>query len=171
MSELLREYLRRQVQFMDFWSVVTPTITVTNVAADLAFPDVVVAQVPTGVVFLRVIPTFKCRALNNTNVAANNLAGAAKALRVKTAAGAWPGSIAIDFADLQWPLGAAVKEGGDAIVGDNDLGPSGANVVTANGTYNFATRQTGSADAIVAALANIVLQDVQMGLRVYLRVP
>lgn len=155
--------LGRQVPYIDYWSDVTPSITVTNVAADLTFPDVVVANLPAGAVITRVVAMLKCRAINNTNAAANNLAGAAKALRVKANAAAWPGVIAIDFANLEWPVAAAAKEGGDAIVGDNNLSAT----VVGNDTYNFASRQTVSLDAIVAALANLVLQDVQVGLRVY----
>lgn len=155
--------LGRQVPYIDYWSDVTPSITIPAVAADLAFPDVVVAGLPAGGVITRVVAMFKCRAINNTNAAANNLTGAAKALRVKASAAAWPGVIAIDFATLQWPIAGSAKEGGDAIVGDNNLSVT----VVGNDTYNFASRQTGTADAIVAALASLVLQDVQVGLRVY----
>lgn len=149
---------------MDFWSATSATVTVTNAAADLDFPNVTVANFPSGATILRVVALLKCRALNNTNAAANNLTGA-KTLRIKASTGAWGTNdiVAISFVASQWPLAASTKEGGDSVVGTADL----SSVVTGNGTFNFRSEQTNRAEAIVAAQSNIVLDDVQVALRLY----
>ena len=159
----IKARLLRQVPFIDYWSAPTASITITNAAADLAFPDVVVAGIPAGAVILRVVALLKPRVIQDTSGAQNRINAAGKTLRIKASAGVWPGTVAINFAQNQWTVEAAVKEGGDLLVGDQNLSA----VVVGNDTYNFASRQTVSADALVALGNNLVLQDVYCALRVY----
>ena len=149
-------------QFRDFWSAPSALVTVPAVAADLAFPDVVVA-LPGGAIVTRVIVTLKIAAIQDTSAAQNQISAAAKTLRIKTNAGAWPGTICMTFAQNQWKTLASGFRGGDAIPGDADVSA----VVTANGTYNFASRQAVSLDAIVATGASLLLLDIQIILRGY----
>ena len=153
---------QQKEHFRDFASLVSALITVPAVAADLAFPDVVVT-LPTGAIVTRAIPTLLVNAIQDTSAAQNQISAAARTLRIKTAAGAWPGTVCITFPLNAWKTLASSFRGGVAIPGDTGVSA----VVTASGTYNFASRQTASADAIVATGASLLLLDVQILLRVY----
>jgi len=155
--------LQRQWPFIDYWSLQVPLITVPAAGADLAFPDVVVGGLPAAAVVTRVIATLKIAAIEDTSGAQNEISAAARTLRIKANAGAWPGTICITFAQNAWKTQANGFRGGDAVPGNVDMSA----VVVGNDTYNFATRQTGSADALVATGASLLLLDVQVGLRVY----
>ncbi len=159
---ILRPF-RIEEHFRDFWSLQSALITIPAAAADLAFPDVVVAGLPGLVAVTRAIATLKIGAIQDTSAAQNQISAATRTLRIKTNAGAWPGTVCITFAQNAWKTLASGFRGGDAVVGDADVSA----VVTTNGTYNFASRQTASADAIVATGASLLLLDVQVGLRVY----
>ena len=152
--------------FIDFWSIPDDLITIAAVAADLDFPNVVVESLPYGFSIIRVIPMLKIKALNDTSGADNKINAASKTIRVKVSTGAWGTNdiIAIDFTNGQWYTVASTKEGGDVMVGDNDI----KSVVTGNGTYNFRSEQTNRADAILALGASLELYEVQVGARVYL---
>lgn len=160
----LYDILRQQPQYIDFWSEPPQaTLTIPAVAADLALPDVVVASLPAGITILRVVAGYKFGKRRDTSAAQNQIGAAGKTLRIKTAAGAWPGTVAMTFALNQLRTEASGVEGGDAGWANTDLSA----VVVGDGTYNFASRETGSADALVATGASLILYDIQMGLRVY----
>jgi len=161
----LLDGIARQVPYMDFWSDVEDTVTIPAVAADLDFPNVVVAGLPSGAVLTRVICILKCRAIRDSSGAANAINGVGKSIRVKKSTGAWNTDdvVAINFDDNQWAAAASAKEAGDVAVGDNDV----KSEVDGNATYNFRSEETNRADAIVVDGASLVLHDVQMCIRVY----
>ncbi len=157
--------LTRQVAFMDFWSIPENLITITNVALDRAFPDIVVAGLPTGVTVQRAVLIFMCRAINNLSGAANYINAANRTLRIKISTGAWGVAdvVGITFDNQSLYCLGGTKEAGLPIIGSINLNAT----VTGNGTYNVATRQTASADALVALAASLELYDIQVGLRVF----
>lgn len=163
------EAAKSRAFFMDFWGDPIDIITVPAVAADLSFPDVVVAALPTDLSIIRVVAMLKVRSIKDTSAADNKINAASKTLRVKKSTGAWGTDdiVAINFTNGQWYTVASTKEGGDVMVGDNDL----SSEVDGNATYNFRSEQTNRADAIVALAASLVLYDVQTGIRVYLKTP
>ena len=161
----LSDDLARKFSFIDFWSAPEDIITITDGAADLTFPDVVVAGLPTGLTAERVVLILTARAIFDTSGADNYINAAAKTLRIKVSTGAWGADdiVAITFAQNSLYTVASSKESGPVIIGVANLSA----VVNANGTYNVRSDQTNRADAIVALGANLVLYDVQTGIRVY----
>jgi hypothetical protein len=141
----------------DFWSAYQATVTLTNGAGNKALPDVVVAGLPAGATIVRATAFFKARMIENTNAAANNIAGAQNIQVQKGGAGGYVTGIAL--VDLLFALAATTREPGDVFMGNTDL----AAKVTANDTYNF--QWTNG----VAAQNNLVFDDVQVGLRIWYR--
>lgn len=151
-SEAVRN---RGIFSIDFWSSPQEEVSVPAVAADQALPDVTVSGLPAGVTIVRVVALFKWRALENTNVAANKLAGA-QDIQVRTdAPGAW--ADAINLLDDMFGIAASTREGGDVIIGALDIKAT----VTGDDTYNFQW------DEAVADVAALNFNDAQTGLRIY----
>lgn len=142
------------------WSLVTPTVTIPAVAADVDFPNVVLQGIPAAAVPTRMWAALKCRCMRDSSGAANQIAGQGSSIRIKLNAGVWGVGdiIALDFTPTQWQVAASAKEGGDVMVGENNL----AALYLNGGTYNFRAEQTNRADAITATGASLVLHDVQM---------
>ncbi len=140
---------------MDFWSALQEEVAVTNVAGDKALPDVTVADLPAGATITRAIAIMKFREVENTNVAANKLAGAQEIQVRDDTPGTWRS--AINLVDDLFTLAASTREGGDVLVGAVDI----AVEVDGNDTYNFQW------DEAVADVANLQLNDVQVGLRIW----
>lgn len=157
--------LSRKFPFMDFWSLPAAKLTITNVAGNITFPDIVVAGLPTGFTLKRVVLILLVRAINNTNAAPNYINGASKTLRLKKSTGIWgvDDVVGITFDNLSFYTAANAKEPGPVIIGDTDVKAK----VDGNGTYNAQSNQTERSDAIVAAGANLELYDIQVGLRVF----
>jgi hypothetical protein len=164
-SLAIQPALGRKFSMVDSWSAPTDKITVTAVAADLAFPDIVVAALPTGLSVQKVVLILAVRAINDTSAADNYIDAANKTLRIKPAAGAWGTDdiVAITFANQSLYCKANQKEPGPVIIGSADL----SSVVNANGTYNIMSNQTNRGDAISALADNLELYDIQVGLRVF----
>lgn len=150
---------------VDFWSDIDNRVTIAAAAADLDFPDVVVAGLPSSITLIRVIAMVKVRAIRDTSVADNFIDQANKALRVRKSTGVWGTDdvVAINFDQNEWYVVASQKEAGDVILGDNDVKAE----VDGNGTYNFRSEETNRGDAISALANNLELYDVQTGLRFY----
>ena len=164
--------LPRVQPFMDFWSDQAGKITIAGAAGDLVFPSVVVAGLPGGVTISRVIAVLKVKAIKDTSGSDNYIDQAGKTIRVIKSGASWGTDdlVAVNFDQNQWYTTASTKEGGDVMIGDNDV----KGEVDGAATYNFVSAQTalyGSrADAISALADSLELYDVQMGLRVYFRV-
>ena len=157
--------IARKFPFIDFWSAPTNKITITNVAADLTFPDIVVAALPSGLTIKKVVLVLSVRALADISAADNYINGANKTLRIKKSTGAWgvDDVVGITFPNQGLYCKASAKESGPVIIDDTDLSA----LVNANGSYNVASRQTVSADALVAFGASLEIYDIQVGLRVF----
>lgn len=157
--------LARKVSFFDNWSAPANKIMISNVAADLTFPDIVVAALPSGLTIKKVVLVLSVRALADISAADNYVDGADKTIRIKKSSGAWgvDDMVGITFPNQSLYCKASAKEAGPVIIGDTDLSV----LVNANGSYNIASRQTVSGDALVAFGASLELYDIQVGLRIF----
>src|SRR3990167_4700780 len=145
----------RQLFTMDFWSLPQEEVALTNVAGDVALPDITVAELPSGATVVRAVVLFKYRVIENTNASANKLSGAQEIqVRDDTPSACID---AINFLDDQLGIAASTIQGGDVVIGSIDV----AATVDGNDTYNFQW------DEGVADLANINFNDVQIGLRLW----
>ncbi len=142
---------------MDFWSEVQNIVTITAASSDLSLPSVVVAGIPASATLKKVIAILKYRVAEDTSAVANKIstAGATPAVQVKEAAS---GSFidAITIVDDTIEVAASVRDGGDVVVGDIDVKAE----VAANATYDF------QIEDVLADGANLLLRDLQVGLRV-----
>ncbi len=141
---------------MDFWSAFQEEVAVSNVAGNVALPNVVVA-LPAGAVPTKAIAFLKARMVENTNVAANKLSGAQNIQIRKNGAGSYV--TALSLVDDLFTLAASTREAFDVMMGNNDIVAK----VDGDGTYNFQWTLA------VADVANLQLNDVQTGLRVWFR--
>ena len=141
---------------MDFWSDLQEEVVVTGAQTTPSLPSVVIADLPASATIVRATAIFKFRMVENTFAGPNKLdAAAALPIQVKeTAAGSF--TTAIDFVDDAFTLGDTTREGGDVIIGDNDI----AGEVDANDTYDFQWLNAK------ADQNNILFNDVQVGLRI-----
>jgi hypothetical protein len=145
---------------MDFWGDTVEELQLTSaLQANLALAgaDVVIAGIPAGATINRVVVMFMCRAIENTNVAANKLQGAQN-IEVNFAGGAFID--AINLADDLFAVALSTREMGTVVIGDNDV----AATVTGNGTCTFRI------DAARADQNNLNFNDFQIGVRVYFTV-
>ena len=155
----VRDIVEKKPAFLDFWSLPQEEVAIPAAAADQALPDVVVAGIPANATIERVVAMFKFRSIENTNAAANMLAGAQEIQVRDDSPSAWID--AINLLDDMFGLAAATREGGDVFIGSIDVKAT----VDGDDTYNFQW------DEAVADLASINFNDVQTGLRVYFRRP
>jgi len=152
--------LPRIVSSMDFWGDTIEELQLTSaLQANLALAgaDVVIAGLPAGITLVRVVVMFMCRAIENTNAAANKLQGAQN-IEVDFEGGGFVD--AINLADDLFAVAAATREMGTVIIGDNDVKAT----VTGNGTCTFRI------DAARADQNNLNFNDFQVGVRVYFTV-
>jgi len=148
----------------DFWSDVDDKIEIDGAAADLDFPSVVVSGLPAGFTLVRVTAMLKYSHRKDTSAADNYMDQASKTIRVKKSTGSWGTDdvVAIDMPQNSLYTTKSTKEGGDLIVGDNDV----KSEVDGDATYNFRSEQTNRSDAISALADHLELYDVQMGIRI-----
>lgn len=157
--------------FLDFWSTVADKITIEDddpSVADVVFPDVVVSGLPPAYMIDRIVAMLKFRAIADTSASDNKIEDASKTIRVMESGGSWGTDdiVAIDLDQNQWYTVASTKEGGDVIIGDNDI----KGEVDVDGTYNFESHEAdGRGDGIHALADSLELYDVQVGIRVYLK--
>jgi len=151
--------------YFDFPSDVEDNIEIDGAATDLDFPSVVVSGLPSGATITRVIAMLKYGSRKDSSTAENYIDQASKTLRIKKSSGSWGSNdiIAIDFDQYQLRTAKSTKEGGDLIIGDNDV----KTVVDGDATYNFRSEQTNRADAISALADHLILYDVQMIIRIH----
>jgi hypothetical protein len=157
--------LNRVVCQMDFHSA-TPTavLAIPAVAADVAFPSVVVAGIPSGATILSAMAILVIGALLDTSAAENQVASASKTLRVKKSTGAWGTDdvVALTFSQNALECKASEYGGGRVLFGGTDV----SSKVTGNGTYNFRSEETNRSDAVTATGASLELLDVVTIIRV-----
>ncbi|KKK64346.1 hypothetical protein LCGC14_2985120 [marine sediment metagenome] len=164
-AAVIEAEIQKAVTWLDFWSDSADVIDLGTPAADVNLPDVVVSGLPAGVAMVRVVAILKVRAIENTSSSGANAISGAQAIRVMKSTGAWGADdlAAINLADNLWTVAASTREGGDVLIGDNDV----KGEVDGDATYNFRSEETNRGDAISALADNLELYDVQVGLRVY----
>ena len=140
---------------MDFWSDIDAVIAVDATAGDENLPDIVVADLPTCTV-VRAIMMFKYSKRVDSSSGAN-MTDAAQVMSIDSAAGRDSVVTAINIPTDSFHTASDATEGGDIIVGDNDV----AAEVTGNATY-YATWELADVDG-----ASLTFYDVQVGLRVW----
>ena len=140
-------------------------IAVPAVAADLDFPDIVVADLPSGLSIARADLVLIIGALFDTSASENQIAAAAKTLRVKLSTGAWGTDdiVALTFVQNALQVSGDGYRGGPVLFGGIDIKA----VVTGNGTFNLASEETNRSDAVVATGASLELLDVSIVIRVW----
>jgi len=158
-------YMDNDRSMMQFESDVASIVTVTDTAADLDFPSVVVAGLPADRVITRVVAALIIGSLFDTSAAENQIAAASKYLRVKKSTGSWGTDdlVAIDFALNGLQVNASAYRGGAVLFGATDVKAK----VDGDGTYNFRSVETVRGDAIAATGSNLELLDVSTILRFY----
>lgn len=163
-SQILTD-LARKYPFMDFWSAPEDKITVTNVAANKAFPDIEVSGLPAGATLKRVVLIMTCRAIEDDSAAANYINAASKTLRIMKSGGGWVADslVGITFAQNSLYCAASSKEAGPAIIGAHDV----KGEVDGDATYNVMSNNDDTGDAIVVLAASLYLYDVQVGVRIF----
>jgi len=147
----------RGLFLVDYWSVSQLTVVLPAGAANQALPDVVVGDLPTGITIVKATALIKFRSLTNTG-AANKLSGVQHIQVQKGGAGGYADAISL-IDDMLTIAAAAVDAPGDVIMGDHNIVAK----VTANDTYNFQWTNA------LADVANLTLNDVQTGLRIWYR--
>jgi len=148
----------RMLFTLDFWSdpAEEKAITAAQVTAAVG-AAVTVHDLPGGATVVIAKIMFKFRMVENTNVAENSLdCTAVQPIQVDDS-GDTGWVTAIDFVDEQFKIAAESREGGDVIIGDNNV----AARVDGNDTYDFQWLNAK------AHLANIQFNDIQMGIRIW----
>ena len=133
--------------------------------ADLDFPDVAVAGLPSGITIARADLVLIIGALLDTSTAENQIAAAAKTLRLKVSGGAWgtDDMVALTFVQNSLQCDASAYRGGTVLFGAIDVKAK----VTADGTYNLRSEETERGDAVVATGDTLELLDVSAVIRVW----
>lgn len=147
--------------FMDFWSIPT-TATVTNAGLEYTLGTVVVrvtesagTGIPYGSTILRATGMLMIGAIEDTSGADNNLLSSDE-IRDQTT-----GAYIICLTEPVWDVSASSLSGGAVVMGDE--------------TYNLASYLSGTStttivfegQTFVSTGNNLVLHDVQAGIRVY----
>ena len=143
---------------MDFWSNPVEEKIITAAQATAAVgAAVIVAGLPALAVVVRAVCMFKFRMVENTNAAENSIDCAA-AMPIQVDDSGNTGWVTcIDFTDEMYKIAATSREGGDVVIGDNNV----AARVDGNDTYDFQWLNAK------AHLANIQFNDIQMGIRIW----
>lgn len=158
--KLITDKIPRGVSSMDFWGNTVEELQLTGtLQSNLALTgaDVVIAGIPANVTLVRVTVMFMCRAIENTNPAANKLDGAQN-IEVGFAGANFIDAIAL--ADNLFGVALSTREMPPLIMGGIDVKAT----VTGNGTCTFRI------DSAKADLANLNFNDYQVGIRVYFTV-
>lgn len=148
--------IARQITFMDFWSDLDDNIAVDTTAGDENLPNVVVAGLPSGLTLARVIMMFKYSKRVDSSGSANKT-NAAQVMSIDSDSGRGSVVTAINIPDDSFHTAANATEGGDVIIGDNDVKAE----VTGNGTF-YPTWELADVDG-----DSLTFYDVQVGLRIY----
>jgi len=158
--KVVTDKIPRLASSMDFWGVTIEELQLTGtLQSNLALTgaDVVIAGIPANATIIRVVVMFMCRAIENTNVAANKLDGAQN-IEVNFGGGAFID--AVSLSDNLFAVALSTREMGTVIIGGIDVKAT----VTGNGTCTFRI------DSAKADVANLNLNDYQVGVRVYFTV-
>jgi len=140
-------------------------VVLPAVAADLDFPSVVVADLPSGLTIARADLVLVIGALFDTSASENQIAAAAKTLRVKLSTGSWGTDdiVALTFAQNGLQVDGDAYRGGPVLFGATDI----SSKVVGNGTYNFRSEETERSEGVTVTGASLELLDVSTIIRVW----
>ena len=161
--------LNRDRPNMLFPSASLAIVVIPGTGADLAFPDVVVAGLPSGITIAKADLVLVIGGLFDTSSAENQIkAATTDQIFVKKAADAWSdGSpkviAALTFTALGLQVDADAYRGGPVLFGATDI----KGVVTVDGTYNFRSDETTETKGVEATGASLELLDVTAVIRVW----
>ena len=144
------------ISMMEFNSEIDDIITLTTATANVALPDIVIADIPANTTIVRVIGSLSIHSITDTSGALNAINGAGMVQIQKSVGGVYTNLITIP--DNLWRIQASTEIGGMIVRGTNDA----ASEVTANGTYNLKFNGNIFVDG-----NNLELSDVQVILKVY----
>ena len=156
MKQLVTNQLATVHGPMDFWSDLDDNIAVDAAAGDENLPNVVVADLPTGATVVRAIMMFKYSKRVDSSSAANYTEDA-QVMSIDSSGARDSVVTAINIPDDSFHTAADATEGGDVIIGDNDV----AAEVIGNATY-YPTWELADAHG-----ASLTFYDVQVGLRIW----
>lgn len=154
---------------MVFPSVTKAKVIIPGTGADLDFPSVVVAGLPSGITIARVDYVLVIGALFDTSSSENQIkTGTTDQIFVKKAATAWSAGSptvipCLEFEALSLEVAADGTRGGAPLFGAIDV----KGVVTVDGTYNFRSEETNETKGVEATGATIELHDVTSVIRVW----
>ena len=161
--------LNRDRPNMLFPSASQAIVVIPGTGADLNFPNVVVAGLPSGITIAKADLVLIIGGLFDTSSAENQIkTGTADKIFVKKAADAWSdGSpkviAALTFTQLGLQVDADAYRGGPVLFGATDI----KGVVTVDGTYNFRSDETNEGKGVEATGATLELLDVTAVIRVW----
>lgn len=161
--------LNRDRPNMIFPSASLAIVVIPGTGADLAFPDVVVAGLPSGITIAKADLVLVIGGLFDTSSAENQIkVGTTDQIFVKKAADAWsdgsPKVIpALTFTALGLQVDADAYRGGPVLFGATDI----KGVVTVDGTYNFRSDETNETKGVEATGGTLELLDVTAVIRVW----
>lgn len=150
---------------MVFPSASEAIVVLPAVAADLDFPSVVVADLPSGLTVARADYVLIIGTLFDTSGAENQVDQASKTIRVKTDGGAWGTDdiLALTFDNLALQTDADAYRGGPVLFGAADI----SSVVTGNDTYEFRSEETNRSAGVTVTGASLECLDVTGVIRVW----
>jgi len=165
----LKQLVTQNVSLMMFASAMEDIIVIPGTGADLDFPSVVVAGLPTDCNILRVDMALVIGGLFDTSAAENQIkTGTTDQLFVKLSTDAWTGGAGVvdkclDFTALSLQVDADAYRGGCVLYGATDIKA----VIDANGTYNFRSEETNKTKGVEATGGPIELLHVTTVVRVW----
>jgi len=163
--QYIKQLVTQNVSMMTF-SGTSAVVVVPAVGADLDFPDVVIAGLPSGCNILRVDATLVVGSTFDTSAAENQIkTGTTDAIYVKKSSGAWGTDdiSAIPVTALAFETEASKYGGGGIIPGNTDI----KSEVDGNGTYNFRSEETNRTKGIEATGDTLELHTVNIIVRVW----
>jgi hypothetical protein len=142
------------------WAGTLAKVVVPAVGADLDFPDVVVAGIPTGVTLKRAVATLIVGFTFDTSASENQIkTGTTDDIRMKLSTGSWGTDdlLAIPVPALSFETKLSDYGAGGPVFGNTDI-----KSILANGTFNFRSEETNRTKAIEATGASLELHMVSI---------
>lgn len=140
-------------------------VALPAVAADVDFPSVVVADLPSGLTIKRADLVLVIGALFDTSGAENQVDQAGKTIRIKKSTGAWGTDdiVALTFANTGLQTDADAYRGGPVLFGATDI----KSEMDGNATYNLRTEESQRSEGVTVTGASLELLDVSAIIRVW----
>ena len=155
--------IQRKPVGRDWWSAITPVVTITGTSTAKALPEVTIPssggnRLPAGATIQGAIAMVKFRKLENTNATNVNALSHVQHLQVRDdGGGSWHNALTLPSGLLE--IATATIEGGDLWIGNIDLSSTG--YVDGADTYEF------QIDEAHAEQTDLELRGLQSGIRVY----